>query len=172
MSDLILFKAWNLLQRAGWMRLSRVCQNSKGGFPAVSSSQLAGILILTKIGDSSPLIPLFPLQLISQYLFLFSASGPQQDNCFNINHSHTPCQTHGSERQSKKNKRARYSRWILNNSIEPDNYCTALHWSLRFHTAVTNTDTNITIELEFDSYACNSIQFQSWFGTDSVRHIR
>lgn len=77
--------------------------------------------ILTKICDSSPLIPSFPfnssLSIHMSSSLLISASGPQQDNCFNINHSHTPCQTHGSERQSKKNKRARYSRWILNNSV-------------------------------------------------------
>ncbi len=125
MSDLILLKAWIFITPR-WLNvclcLSCVCQNSKGGFPAVSSSQLAGILHPDKdlwlFSSHHPLSPSTHLSAsICLPLFFFSASGPQQDDCFNINHSHTPCQTNESARQSKKDKRARYGRWILNNSF-------------------------------------------------------
>lgn len=113
---------YTTLDECVFVCVSCACQNAEEflWFPPHSWQESS---ILTKTCDcslsTSPSSPFYSSHTIHMSpLFFFPASGPQQDDYFNINHSHTPCKTHEREKQSKKDKRERHRRWILINSFK------------------------------------------------------
>lgn len=125
MSDLILLKVWIFITQH-WTNVclcvyrvpAKTQRNSCGFRLTAGRNPQSWQRLATALSQHPPLPPSTHLTPSTSLLFFFPASGPQQDDYFNINHSHTPCKTHEREKQSKKDKRERHRRWILINSFK------------------------------------------------------